>query len=278
MITSDLDALLANVLANPADDLARLVFADCLEETGHPAAVARAAYVRLQIDAGTHPAASAEALRLTRLAADLRADFRDEADAVFSTPAGSQLAAVRRRGFVDELRGTALTLRTLAAAVFKVAPVTALHVEDFRTHTDWMHSAIYLRGVTRLKVGADAWAGGHHFARRELPTGGVTTVPTQAETLLHCRHFRAVESLDLSMNGIDSAWLLWFVARLPDTVLGRSLRHLDLSRNALGDSAAHLLAAARGFDAIERLELAGNRMSDGGRAVLRRRFGGRVGV
>ena len=275
---SDVDALLAGVLANPADDLARLVFADGLEETGHPAAVARAAYVRLQVEAAACPDESAAGLRLTRLAAGLRGRFRDEADAVLATPAGAQVLAVRRRGFVDELRGTALSLRGLAAAVFAVAPVTALHVEDFRTHTDWMHSAIYLRQVTRLKVGTDAWAGGHHFARRDTPAGGTATIPTQAETLLHCRHLRGVESLDLSLNAIDDAWLLWFVARLPDTVIGRSLRHLDLSRNALGDTAAHLLAAARGLDGLARLDVTGNRITPGGQGVLRRRFGARLVV
>ena len=48
-MTSENDALLANVAANPGDDLARLVYADWLEERGGEAEAARAEFIRLQI-------------------------------------------------------------------------------------------------------------------------------------------------------------------------------------------------------------------------------------
>jgi len=50
-VPSDLQALLAAVVADPADDTARLVYADCLEESGN---AARAAFIRLQIEAEHH--------------------------------------------------------------------------------------------------------------------------------------------------------------------------------------------------------------------------------
>lgn len=50
-MTSDLQALLAAVVADPSDDVARLVYADCLEESGN---AARAAFIRLQIEAERH--------------------------------------------------------------------------------------------------------------------------------------------------------------------------------------------------------------------------------
>jgi len=50
-MTSDLQALLAAIVANPADDMARLVYADCLEEQGN---AARAQFIRLQIEAERH--------------------------------------------------------------------------------------------------------------------------------------------------------------------------------------------------------------------------------
>ena len=50
-MTSDLQALLAAIVADPSDDVARLVYADCLEEHGN---AARAAFVRLQIEAERH--------------------------------------------------------------------------------------------------------------------------------------------------------------------------------------------------------------------------------
>ncbi len=50
-MTPDLQALLAAIVADPSDDVARLVYADCLEENG---SAARAAFIRLQIEAGRH--------------------------------------------------------------------------------------------------------------------------------------------------------------------------------------------------------------------------------
>ena len=48
-MTSEHEALLANVAANPDDDLARLVYADWLQERGGEAEAARAEFIRLQI-------------------------------------------------------------------------------------------------------------------------------------------------------------------------------------------------------------------------------------
>ena len=47
---TDHDALLGGVLADPAADLPRLVYADFLEETGTPGNVARAEFVRVQCE------------------------------------------------------------------------------------------------------------------------------------------------------------------------------------------------------------------------------------
>jgi uncharacterized protein (TIGR02996 family) len=48
-MSSDLHALLEAIVADPSDDVARLVYADCLEEHGN---AARAQFIRLQIEAG----------------------------------------------------------------------------------------------------------------------------------------------------------------------------------------------------------------------------------
>ena len=239
---SDHDALFAAVLARPDDDLARLVFADFLEESGHPAQVARAA-------------------------AESRAHFRDEADPLLD--AAPDLMAFRRWGFVDELRAPLSVLRAHAVGVFAVAPVSGLHFEDLSGDIEWLHSALYLRGVRRVKVGPRAWDPARPNSRRR---------GLQVETLLQCRHLRHVETLDMARNDIDDDWLLWFASRLPATRMGHSLRRLDLTGNALGDAAASLLTAARGLDGLEVLDVSGNRFGVGARAALRERFGGRVRV
>jgi uncharacterized protein (TIGR02996 family) len=59
-MTSDERALLAAIVADPADDTVRLAYADCIEEQGN---AARAAFIRLQIEADRlHPNSNARAL------------------------------------------------------------------------------------------------------------------------------------------------------------------------------------------------------------------------
>ena len=67
----DLRALLAAIVADPADDTARLVYADCLQEHGN---TARADFIRLQIEAERlHPDSTARA-RLEEKAQSLFAE------------------------------------------------------------------------------------------------------------------------------------------------------------------------------------------------------------
>src|ERR1043165_8521656 len=58
LAADDLDALYASVLADPADDTPRLVYADWLDEHGQPE---RAEFIRLQIEIARRPIGSAEA-------------------------------------------------------------------------------------------------------------------------------------------------------------------------------------------------------------------------
>ncbi len=50
-MTSDLQSLLAAIVADPSDDVARLVYADCLQEHGN---FARAEFIRLQVETERH--------------------------------------------------------------------------------------------------------------------------------------------------------------------------------------------------------------------------------
>ena len=58
-MSTDLRALLAAIVADPADDTARLIYADCLQELGN---APRALFIRLQIEAERlHPDSNARA-------------------------------------------------------------------------------------------------------------------------------------------------------------------------------------------------------------------------
>jgi type IV pilus assembly protein PilB len=73
----DADAFIRAILHDPADATTRLVFADWLEETGEPANVAWANYIRLSAEASHHPPDSNERRdrewRASRFAIDIRA-------------------------------------------------------------------------------------------------------------------------------------------------------------------------------------------------------------
>src|SRR5215471_16043755 len=68
-MSSDLRALLAAVVADPADDAARLAYAGCLQEHGH---TPRAEFIRLQIEAERHHPDSVR-----------RRELNDRAEALF---------------------------------------------------------------------------------------------------------------------------------------------------------------------------------------------------
>src|SRR5688572_27666976 len=55
MSMNDGNALLASIIANPAEDTPRLMFADYLEETGDRESRDRAAFIRVQIEISHRP-------------------------------------------------------------------------------------------------------------------------------------------------------------------------------------------------------------------------------
>ena len=260
---SDHDALLAAILASPDDDLPRLVFADWLEESGQPANAARAQFIRLQVEAAHHPDGSVEALRLVRAAAAHRGSFADEADAVFATSQGrTWVVAIRRRGFVDEVRGPSRYVLPTCAGLFAAAPVRLL---DLDTPSD------PFAGTGRQP----AWLG----RLRELKLRIQRAAHVDAtRAVAESRWLIGLTTLDLSGNAMLDEWVIGFVRRFGRAAFAGTLRTLDLSRNWITDAGASALSAAAGLDQLVVLRLAQNRITPAGAALLRRRFGDRVAV
>src|SRR5437870_8421512 len=71
MAASDHAAFRRAIAADPADLTSRLVYADFLEETGEPAYVARAEFIRAQIEADGLPRNEWRRVRLVRRASEL---------------------------------------------------------------------------------------------------------------------------------------------------------------------------------------------------------------
>jgi uncharacterized protein (TIGR02996 family) len=273
---SDHDALLAAVFASPDDDLPRLVFADWLEETGHPANAARAQYIRAQVEVVHQLPGSDAWLELNRRSADLRDRFRDEWDTAFADPNDWRgYTVARRRGFVDEVKISLERLAVFGPTMFASAPVRVLRVVTYdssgTSEEEWtgFRRLKCLGGVRVLQFGPAMF----DFGQRDQ-------VPDDAPlvSVLGHRHLGSVRQLVLTSNALNDRFIVRFVSRLPDAAFADTLRELTLSGNEITEAGANTLAAARGLDQLERLILSGNRISHAGVALLKRRFGDRVSV
>lgn len=138
-MTSDERMMLAAVLANPVDDLPRLVYADALEETGDAAKVARAAFIRVQVEAARLAAAVGSAChppndwcdcnrcRCERRAVLLFDGFRP---AWFDYP--YQPIRNYTRGFLAVATYRLETLRGLLPGMLESEPIERVQVSDVR--------------------------------------------------------------------------------------------------------------------------------------------------
>jgi uncharacterized protein (TIGR02996 family) len=272
---SDRDALLAAVLSAPDDDLPRLVFADYLEESGHPADAARAQFIRLQIEAERHPRRSPHRRTMLDRAELLRPSFRDEWDRVFQPGDLPGTAVARRRGFVDEVRTNLSELCESGNVMFAIAPIRTLQLGGstrvLPTGTEWADLAgmEFLGRLAVLRIGP------------QCPEFGTVPPadnyrPSPVVVFLRSPHLRVLHRLNLSGNGLVDTWTVLFTRGVSGAGFAESLLELDLSDNRFTDATAHTLHATAWLDRLNRLVLTGNRLTPHGTAMLRQRFGERV--
>lgn len=241
---SEPDALLAAVLADPDDDTVRLVYADRLQESGRPASIARARFVRLQIAqaTGLPYEQSVDAQReLDALARWWARAWLAElppavADAVWKQRLG---AAAFRRGFVNGVTLPVAVFRECAAGLFAAAPITTLH----------------LHGGFGARQAAGLFACPFFRRLRAVRLSGGAIGGRVAHHLSKCPDLGAVRELDLSGCGLTDAGaviLSRFVARGVLDVL--CVRH-----NRLTAAGIDALAEAVPSGAVTRIAVAGNR-------------------
>lgn len=264
MTPVDRDALFAAILAAPDDDLPRLVFADYLEEQGHPAHAARAAFIRLQIDAEKLPLDSALRLEWSRQIGELRPQFRDEWATAFAPGELNGCVVNYHRGFVDEIQIHVEKWIQFHEKMFAVAPVRVLRLIDDVNSTSWnrFSEATTLHRLRTLQLGP-------HLGLYS----GVVVFP-----LLQLSRLTGLRRLELSNNNLDDRWAIRFAREYATYPLAGSVVELDLARNNLTDAAASTLAAASWPIPLRSLRLTGNRLTAEGVSRLRGRFGEAVQV
>jgi len=263
------------IVANPRDLLARLVFADYLEETGDPNHVARAHLIRAQI-ALDDPATDAEEFdRLQAFETRLLDLFREEWDRELPMWLLEEGAAVYLNGFVEHVQLSFTRFFRSANELFDAVPLRSIQLVPPSPRPETIVGQFdrlpRLSQIQSLKLGPDA---------NEL-----TYIPIQWDIfesplfteVMRCRTLTGVRTLDLARNRIDDRWLTAFAAVLPMSAFGGTLEVLNLSDSYhLTDAGGDTLATAAGLSGLKRLILTDVPFTSATRSRLRRAFGDRV--
>jgi uncharacterized protein (TIGR02996 family) len=154
-------ALLQAILADPDDDLPRLVYADYLEERGDP----RAEFIRLQCQLAALQAYDAHRYSLESRIQALVAQHAPEWERPFLDLGAEQCEF--RRGFVESVTISATAFLQYSSDLFALAPVRRVHLVEATDHLFPLFQCAALASVSCLDLteneipdfGAQALAG-----------------------------------------------------------------------------------------------------------------------
>jgi uncharacterized protein (TIGR02996 family) len=265
------EAFTRSIVARFRDDGPRLVFADYLDDSPHPADRDRAEFIRLQIALTRLPADHPRRGDLTDRETELRLTHQDEWTRHLK---GLACGFEFRRGIIDSVAVTVAQLAARGDELFRKAAVRRVRVEDAGRHVTRLTHLPILGEVRELGL-----------CGAELGNGGLNV-------FLRSPHLGRVESLDLSFNGICDAgvWRLAECRNLPSLTtlclndnqnisaagvkrlaesphFGR-LKVLDVSANDVGDGGIRALAESRTFPRLHTVRLRANHIGDAGCEAL----------
>ena len=246
------------ICESPADDTARLVYSDWLEDRAGPGDLARAEFIRLQIRLATmqpwhdeyDDLKRRERVLLNRYAEAWLEPVRPWLHPTFRLERDIALHGVFRRGFVETILVDEQRFLADPDGLFDAAPMTGLlffvasaalptilesphlsRIERLRFHNNVTHhaSAEY-QWVYLLRGDARRIAECPHLSNlRELDLTSQGTNPDGLEAIAHSPHLANLERLTLAGRCIYSGGLEGFGRNLALP----ALRHLNLNQNPL---------------------------------------------
>ena len=261
---TDVDALYRAILAEPADDTRRLIYADALEEEGD---AQRAAFIRLHIVADSSPAYHASHFRADRfedrlgLASSQRLpalpDGLNWADRPLRRGMPSAIVAIDARAFIDS-----------AEILFTIAPVECLTINAIRPgEVRPLAECPYLDRIAELcfPMGIGAWGARLLFnspnlsSLRTVRVGPALTVAATAGALVRSRAFRQLETLAWRDDEHRTGAV---VGQLMHYNKPTALTRIDLSGNRIQPMQLNSLSAARSMSSVVELDLSDNALFD----------------
>lgn len=265
---TDADKFLAAIIAEPDDDLPRLVFADWLEENGDGD---RAEFIRIQCALARGGFANRDIPE-----AELRAGtLLREHEAAWKIPDIRRSVQTFRRGFVESMQIGAGEFVQLAARIEREAPLIDLWLTAAEYHVAALAAVSWLSRLRSLKFKSDS-IGGHlrplfrpgAFAElRSLTIMGDRLWPESIGTLVTLNaSWPKLERLDLSGNPIGDEGF----GRLASAPSLAGLRELVLRSDGIDFEdrihATGIAAFARSgnLSRLHSLNLAGQAIGDAG--------------
>jgi uncharacterized protein (TIGR02996 family) len=266
-MTADERALIQAIIANPDDDLPRLVYADWLDDHGRPE---RAKYIRVECElAGLVmglPATKNREKALDDWVFALDGDhviaWHREAKAV--VPKHPQTCFLFDRGMPAELVCTVNYFVEHGAAVFEQHPITAVRL------------ATLVRKHVRLLAGCPTSAKVQSVRLTEKVQEDAVF------SLLADWPFPLAKSWRFSASVIDMTTKRWreqWAGRarmIAASGLPGQVRRLDLTGCGIGNVGGQALAASPRLRNLELLDLRDNPLDKATKAALRKQFGSRV--
>lgn len=246
---------LAEIAASPDDDLPRLVYADWLEERGDP----RGEFIRVQCELARHPDDPHLCARETELLASHRKEWLREIREAKPT------YVEFRRGFIHSLAFFGDRFARCASQIFAAAPlIQALTLQRCRKECpelELIPKQTFIRDLKLIRsqvgpVGARRLSQcvGLRLTSLTVDSG---SLGLQAIGLLsRAAHFKEVESLDFSRNGIGDEDL----EVLADVWQPTRLRTLNLSQNYVSDRGLGTLVSTPALSRLRELDLYDNRV------------------
>lgn len=227
------DALLAAVLAGPADDLPRLLYADWCDDRGD---ADRAELVRVQVAAARLPAADPRRDALDDRARELLAGGFER----WKVP-GVRGVQEFDRGFVAAWAGSGDWFLAAADRLFTAAPVTAVRLRVVEGRVSRLVRVAALGRVEHLDLSSTLLAAGSRLERllAEAPLG-------------------RLRSLAVGNNRLFADAL----PQIAGSPVARRLTALDLSGNPLADDGLEALADSARFPRLETLTVRCNEQGD----------------
>jgi uncharacterized protein (TIGR02996 family) len=250
MFPADEHPFLAAIVARPADDEPRLVYADYLDETGAAADAARAELIRLQIALHRLPQDDARRVVLAERESELLETHR----AAWTAPLARLGAKFQfRRGLPDAVALDAAAFLERGEELFDNTAyepgrtfLTRVRLNDAARSLPALAMSSLLRRVQELDLGGS-----------DLGNGGLAA-------LLASRHLGNIRLLELGQNRLDdaAAGSLARSASLP------RLESLLLNDNEIGGDGAAALAASPFLAGLVELDLSGNDVNEAGVRAL----------